>query len=157
MTDRRPRAKAAKEASSARGARARKTGTARGDAVGVSYPEVIRLGRAFAGVEESTSYGTPALKVGGVLMTRLWEDGETLVLRTTFVDRDLLMQADPDVYFLTDHYRNYPCVLVRLPRIQREELRERLEEAWGRAQAARPGKRRSKVARAEEDRDRRDE
>jgi hypothetical protein len=99
----------------------------------VAYDEVRRIGRDFPGIEESTSYGTPALKVRGALLARLWEDGETLVLKTTFVDRDLLMQGEPDVYFLTDHYRNYPYVLVRLPRITAAAIRDRLEEAWRRA------------------------
>jgi len=91
------------------------------------------MARDFPGIEESTSYGTAALKVGGSLLTRLWEDGETLVVKTTFVDRDLLLQSEPDVYFLTDHYRNYPYVLVHLPRIRASEMRDRLEEAWRRS------------------------
>jgi hypothetical protein len=60
------------------------------------------------------------------------EDGETLVLKTTFVDRELLIRANPDAYFFTDHYRDYPWVLVRLSRIRPAELRERIEEAWRR-------------------------
>jgi hypothetical protein len=98
----------------------------------VTYEGVRAIGRTLEGVEESTSYGTPALKVRGVLMVRLKEDGETLVLRTTFVDRDLLLNAAPAVYFITDHYRNYPYVLVRLPSITRSELQERMQESWQR-------------------------
>jgi hypothetical protein len=96
------------------------------------YDTVLRVARQFPGVEESTSYGTPALKVRGTLLARLHDDGETLVLRTTFVDRDLLLQAHPKTYFLTDHYRDYQWVLVRLSHIGPSELRDRLEEAWRR-------------------------
>jgi len=99
---------------------------------GVSYDEVRRIAHEFPGIEESTSYGTPALKVRGSLLLRLREDGETLALKTTFVDRDLLLQGDPDVYFLTDHYRNYPYVLVRLSHIRAGDLRDRIDEAWRR-------------------------
>ena len=60
-------------------------------------------------VEESTSYGTPALKVKGKLLTRVWEDGETLVVRTTFEDRDHLMQSKPSVLLITVHYEGYPA------------------------------------------------
>src|SRR5215472_16624808 len=74
--------------------------------VGLTYDDLRRVAREFAGIEESTSYGTAALKVHGTLLVRLKEDGETVVLKTTFTDRDLLMHADPDVYFITDHYRN---------------------------------------------------
>lgn len=108
----------------------KKKPSARG--IGITYGELRRIAREFAGIEEGTSYGTAALKVRGTLLIRLKEDNETVVLKTTFVDRDLLMHADPDVYFITDHYRNYPYVLVRLPRISAKEMRERLEEAWNR-------------------------
>ena len=96
----------------------------------LTYDTVRRLGALFPEVEEETSYGTAALKVRGKLMTRLWEDGETLVVRTDFVNRDLLLRANPDAIFVTDHYRNYPYLLVRLPRVTETQLRELLEDAW---------------------------
>jgi hypothetical protein len=104
---------------------------------GSTYEVVLQHGLGLPGVEEGTSYGTPALKVRGKLLTRLWEDGETLVLRTTFVERDLLVQAEPTTYFFTEHYRNYPWVLVRLSRIPPAELRQRLEDAWRRVASQR--------------------
>jgi len=85
---------------------------------------------ALENVEEGTSYGTPALKVARKLMARLWEDGETLVLATTFEEREGLMAEDPDTYFITDHYLNYPWVLVRLQRAKPEAMRELLTRAW---------------------------
>lgn len=95
-----------------------------------SYTTVQSVARAFPGIEEGLSYGTPALKVRGKLMARLREDGETLVVRATPTDRDLLLQFEPAIFYITDHYRNYPWVLVRLPRIGRRRLSEVLEEAW---------------------------
>jgi hypothetical protein len=102
----------------------------RGLSPGVSFPEVSKVGRALPGVIESTSYGTPALKVDGKLLARLKEDGETLVLRMDFVNRDLLLRAEPDLFFLTDHYLNYPSILLRLKQVTRERLAELLEDAW---------------------------
>jgi hypothetical protein len=97
---------------------------------GVSFSEVSKLGRALPGVVESTSYGTPAPKVDGKLLVRLKEDGETLVLRMDFVNRDLLLRAEPDLFFLTDHYLNYPSILLRLTRVTSRRLAELLEDAW---------------------------
>ena len=97
---------------------------------GVSFAEVSKLGRALPGVIESTSYGTPALKVDGKLLVRLKEDGETLLLRMDFVNRDLLLRAEPDLFFLTDHYLNYPSILVRLTRVTTPRLKELLEDSW---------------------------
>ena len=97
---------------------------------GVSFPEVSELAKALSGVIESTSYGTPALKVDGKLLARLKEDGETLVLRMDFVNRDLLLRAEPDLFFLTDHYLNYPSILLRLKEVTRKRMAELLEDAW---------------------------
>jgi hypothetical protein len=97
---------------------------------GVRYAEVCRLAKALPGVEEDTSYGTPALKVKKKLMARLWEDGETLVLLTTIADRERLLAAAPEALFLTDHYLKHPWILVRLPMVERTLLRELIEGAW---------------------------
>lgn len=97
---------------------------------GVSYARVQEIARELPGIEDSTSYGTPALKVRGTLMARLKEDGETLVLKTTFADRELLLGGAPDIFFLTDHYLKHPWILVRLPQIDESFLRELMAEAW---------------------------
>src|SRR5687768_15146293 len=97
---------------------------------GVRFAEVCELALRLSDVEEGTSYGTPALKVRGKLVARLKEDGETLVLRTTFADRDRLLAAAPDVFYVTDHYLKYPWILVRLPRVERPFLSELIAEAW---------------------------
>jgi len=96
----------------------------------VRYDTLWRLALALPGVEEGTSYGTPAFKVGGKLLARLREDGESLVVRIGFLERELLMKADPETFYITDHYLNYPAVLVRLPKVRAAKLGEVLEQAW---------------------------
>ncbi|WP_127752945.1 MULTISPECIES: MmcQ/YjbR family DNA-binding protein [unclassified Devosia] len=91
--------------------------------------ERIATQRALPGVERSTSYGTPALKVNGATFTRL-KDEETLVLLCPEEQKALLMEISPEIYFETDHYVGWPAVLVRLERISDEELSLRLEDAW---------------------------
>jgi hypothetical protein len=80
----------------------------------------------------STSYGTPALKARGKLLVRLREDGQTLVLMTTFIDRDLLLRDKPKTFFTEEHYRNYPAILTRLTRVGPNQLRDMIEAAWRR-------------------------
>ncbi len=91
---------------------------------------VLEMARRLPEVEEGTSYGTPALRVRGRFFARLREDGETLVVKMNIFERQYLMDADPEVFFITDHYRDYPSVLVRLPLVQPAQLAERLEDAW---------------------------
>jgi hypothetical protein len=95
-----------------------------------TWDDVREFGLALPGVVEETSYGTPALKVNGKLLVRLKEDAETLALRVDFEERHALVHEQPDVYFVTPHYEDYPMVLVRLPAVDGDELRELLTEAW---------------------------
>jgi hypothetical protein len=97
---------------------------------GVSFEQVGVAARAFPGVEDSTSYGTAALKVRGKLLARLHQSGDCFVLRAELLDREILMQSDPEVFFITDHYRDYPWVLVRLASLEPGALPELLERAW---------------------------
>jgi hypothetical protein len=96
---------------------------------GVTFERARELALALPGVVESTSYGTPALKLGKKMIARLKEDGETLVLKMDIVSRDLLLRAKPQVYYLTDHYRDYPYVLVRLAKVGEKELVGLFEDA----------------------------
>jgi hypothetical protein len=80
-------------------------------------------------VEESTSYGTPSLKVRGKSFARL-KDAGTLVVLCAIEEKEMLLEVDPKVYFETDHYKGWPAVLVRLRAIGTADLRHRLERAW---------------------------
>ena len=80
--------------------------------------------------ELTTYFGTPAFKVKGKFMARLWEDGETLVLRLDFETVAMLLISNPEVFYITDHYAGYPAVLVRLPIVDKDELCELLEQSW---------------------------
>ena len=76
-------------------------------------------------VVESTSYGTPSLKARRKFLCRV-KDAETVVLMCPLEEKEVLMAAAPDVYFETDHYRGWPAILVRIHRIDADELRHRL-------------------------------
>ncbi|MAG54801.1 MAG: hypothetical protein CMJ83_00765 [Planctomycetes bacterium] len=96
----------------------------------LTWNAVRALAAAFPEVEDGTSYGTPALKVKKKLMVRLKEDGETIVVRIDFADRELLMQAKPKTFFITDHYRDHPAMLVALSKVTKPALCDVLETAW---------------------------
>jgi hypothetical protein len=96
----------------------------------LTFDTVREIALTMPDVEESTSYGTPAMKVHGRLLTRLKEDGESIVVPCSFVDRDFLVQAEPEVFFFTDHYRDYELILIRLATVGREQLQDRLERAY---------------------------
>jgi hypothetical protein len=100
---------------------------------GIDFDAVRRLGLALPGVEESTVYGQPALKVGGKLLAcvpanRSAEPG-SLMVRVDLADRAELLGENPEVYYVTGHYADYPAVLVRLARIEAGVLQDLLKMA----------------------------
>jgi hypothetical protein len=97
-----------------------------------SYDQAVEFAMRFPGVYEATSYGTPALRVGSKLIARLKEDGDSLVVRMSFEDRERLLREEPKAFYLTDHYLNYPAVLVRLSKVRPGLLSSVLEQAWRR-------------------------
>ena len=90
---------------------------------------IRRMARSFPGVEESTSYGTPAFKLKKKLLVRLHQDGKSLVLKVGDATRDHLLQADPGTFFITDHYRGYPYVLAHLDRLSTADVAKLIERA----------------------------
>jgi len=96
----------------------------------INFDTVRKIGLALPGVEESTAYGSPALKVHGKLLACVPAHGSaepgSLAVRVDFDDRAELLAADPDVYYVTDHYLNYTAVLVRLSRVTPNVLRDLL-------------------------------
>jgi hypothetical protein len=97
--------------------------------------EIVRnIGLALPGVEESTAYGAPALKLHGTLLACVpanrQAEPDSLLVCMDFDDRAELLAAAPDVYYLTDHYRDYEGVLVRLSLVSPEVLRDLLGTAY---------------------------
>jgi hypothetical protein len=117
----------------------------------ITFDTVRAIGLALPDVEAGTAYGSPALKVRGkmfacIAVHKSAEPG-TLVLRLDFDQRDELVAADPAVYYLTDHYRPYPAVLVRLARVPPDALEDLVRAAY-RFEAARAPRRAPRRTRA---------
>jgi hypothetical protein len=104
--------------------RARATGR------GTTWARFCRLALKLPGVETGTSYGTPALHVYKRFLARLKENGEDIAIRVGFADRDVLLELDPRAFYLTDHYRPYPAMLLRMKEVRRDLLERLIEQAW---------------------------
>jgi len=98
------------------------------------FEMVRKIGLRLTGVEEGTAYGLPALKVNGRLLAcvpaNLSAEPDSLLVRIDPDDRAELLAGAPDVYYLTDHYVDYTGVLVRLPRVSPDVLRDLLGMAY---------------------------
>lgn len=98
----------------------------------VDWGTVRELALKLPGTEESTSYGTPAIKVRGKLFVRFHQSGESIVISMDFEEREALMNIKPDRFYITDHYSCWPWVLVRLSTTGSDEIAKILEGAWRR-------------------------
>ena len=101
---------------------------------GVTFGEVRAIFLALPGVEQGTSYGTPAFKLKGKFMARLRDDDpDVLVLKPIEDDEQrFLMETQPRAFFKTPHYVGSPTILIRLSHVDRAQLHELVEQCWRR-------------------------
>ncbi|MEJ0027748.1 MAG: MmcQ/YjbR family DNA-binding protein [Rhizomicrobium sp.] len=97
----------------------------------VTKADLKRIALSFPGAREEPSYGRPAFKIEKKFFTRLRREDDSIVWVVDSIDeRDHLLEMDPKTYFITDHYKNHPSVLVRIARIDKPMLRKMLERRW---------------------------
>jgi len=97
------------------------------------FDAAIAIGRTLPDVEVTTTWGAPSLKVRGKMFACVAinksAEPNSMVVRMDTAQRDLLIEEDPATYYLTDHYIDYPCVLVRMSRVSPDALRDLLQGA----------------------------
>jgi hypothetical protein len=98
------------------------------------FAAVRKAAAALPDVEVTTTWGAPTLKVRGKMFVcqaihKSAEPG-TLVVRMDFAQRDALIEEEPTVFYLKEHYVDYPCVLVRLSRVHPDALRDLVQTAY---------------------------
>jgi len=100
-----------------------------------AFDLVKAVGLTLPDVEAAIKYdGSPILKTGGCFMAGLAShrsgEPDTLVVRIGLEEREWLLEDAPDTYYVTDYYRPYPLVLVRLSRVDRDALHDLLSTSW---------------------------
>ena len=93
--------------------------------------QIQKIVLSFPGAVEKPSYGKPAFLIEKKFFTRLRAEDASLVLFVGSIDeRDMLIEADPTLFHITDHYENYPTVLARIAKLDAKTLRGMLERRW---------------------------
>lgn len=110
-----------------------------------AFDAVKAVGLLLPGVEATKKYdGSPVLKLGGCFMaglaTHRSAEPDTLVVRVNLEERALLLEDAPEAYYVTDYYRRYPIVLVRLSQVSLDALSDLLSASW-RLTSAKAGRR----------------
>jgi hypothetical protein len=97
----------------------------------ITRAQLKTIAMSFPGALEKLSYGKPSFFILKKFFTRLRSEDDSIVLIVDSIDeRDMLLEADPKMYFITDHYRDYPSVLARRKEIDSKTLKAMLEHRW---------------------------
>src|SRR5260370_39792364 len=96
-----------------------------------TWRDAIAIARKLPQVEVSTWYGTPGLKVAGKGFARLRTEAEGgLVLMCSLDEKERLLESGEPAYYTTPHYAGHESIIVNLPKIDRDALRERIVQSW---------------------------
>jgi hypothetical protein len=97
----------------------------------VTYDDVRKFALGWPEVEDAESHGTPALRVRKRLLARIKDDNDSLVvIGVPQEEREMLIETAPKIFYYTDHYRDYPTVLIRLSRAKRAIVEPFLRRRW---------------------------
>jgi hypothetical protein len=103
----------------------------RKSARGVTAGQLKKIALSFPLANEKPSYGKPSFFIAKKFFTRLRAEDNSLVFVVDGMDqRDMMLELDPQTYHITDHYKDYPAVLVRMERITPDELGAMLERRF---------------------------
>lgn len=96
-----------------------------------TWEDVVAIGTALPGVEESTWYRTPSLKVAGKGFARLRTEAEGgLVLFCDLNEKAALLASGDPAFYTTPHYDGYAAILIDLDKIDCDQLTELIETSW---------------------------
>lgn len=97
----------------------------------VTKAQIRKIALSFPEANEKPSYGKPAYFVAKKFFTRVRDEDDSIVLIVDSIDeREMMIEADAKTFFITDHYKDYPSVLVRIARVDAKTVQGMLERRW---------------------------
>ncbi|HXR94346.1 MAG TPA: hypothetical protein VN718_00610 [Rhizomicrobium sp.] len=89
--------------------------------------EARKIALSFEGATEGPYFGKPAIFVAEKFLTRVHHKEEAMVLAIGSMEmRDVMLEAEPKLFYITDHYKNFPYLLARLSKLTKETLKDLL-------------------------------
>ena len=104
---------------------------------------------ALPGAEERPWYNQPCVFIHDRFLTRVHDKEEAVVLQVGSMEmRDMMLEAEPKLFYITDHYRNFTFVLARLSGLTRASFKAMLTGRAEQLAAMPPPRRKPKAGRA---------
>ena len=99
-----------------------------------SLARVRAIAMKLPDVEEGTTHGFPAFKVGGKAFAwfpnKKEVDPGSLGVRMSILEREFRIKANPAAFYVTPHYLEYTSVLARVETLSAKDLKELLESGY---------------------------
>ena len=91
----------------------------------ISRAQGWKIALAIPGTVEVLWFRKPAVFLHDQFLTKVHDKEEAMTLRVSSMEmRDMMLEAEPELFYITDHYRNFPFVLARLSALTPKTLKE---------------------------------
>ena len=94
------------------------------------WDAVAGFALALPDTELSTSYGQPAIMVGGKTFVNTGHEPGSFHVRSAHDEKAVLLETDPDTFWQTPHYERWPGLLVRYGSVDPERVTRVIHRAW---------------------------
>jgi hypothetical protein len=113
----------------------------------LSKAEARKIMLAIPGTDERLWFNQPSVFVHDRFLSKTHHKEDAAVLQVGSMEmRDMMLEAEPKLFYITDHYRKFPFVLIRLSALTKTVLKEMLVGRAAQLAAMKPIKRAPKTA-----------
>jgi hypothetical protein len=89
--------------------------------------EARKIALSVEGATEGPYFGKPAVFVAEKFLTRVHTKEDAVVLNIGSMEmRDVMLEAEPGLFYITDHYKSFPYLLARLSKLDKPTLKDLL-------------------------------
>jgi hypothetical protein len=93
----------------------------------ISRAQGWKIALAIPGATEVLWFRKPAVFLHDQFLTKVHDKEEAMTFRVSSMEmRDMMLEAEPELFYITDHYRNFPFVLARLTALTPKVLKKML-------------------------------
>src|ERR1700733_13543094 len=86
-----------------------------------------KIALGIAGAKEGPYFGKPAIFLGEEYLCRIHDKEMAVVLRSGSMEmREGMLEAEPKLFYITDHYKSFPVILARLAALDKKTLKDLL-------------------------------
>jgi hypothetical protein len=113
----------------------------------LSHAEARKIMLAVPGTDERLWFNQPSVFIHDRFLSKVHHKEDAVTLQVASMEmRDMMLEVEPKLFYITDHYRKFPFVLIRLSALTAKVLKEILAGRAAQLAAMPPIKRRPKTA-----------